>query len=112
MINQIYSDADSLKLPVATGLAAGKPTAIGTFVAGALVGVTISAADANDEAIVALKGAYTIPCLAASAITVGTKIYVTSSQTLTTVVGSNALFGHALSALASGTADIDVRVAN
>jgi len=67
--NEVYKDADHLLLPVVSGVVSGEPVVIGS-----LVGVAETDRDANGNATVALKGAYTLQAAAAT-YAVGDPIY-------------------------------------
>ena len=70
-----------------------------------------SATAATDYVTVATKGIWNLTATAASAITVGTQIYiVNASGALTTSNSSATAFGKALGALASGSGVIPIAV--
>lgn len=129
--NEVYKDADYLSLPVPAGTLSGAPVRVGGLngVAqtneggvdraareGALVGgdYTGPASPSSNEggfASVALKGGWRLPISTAVAA-IGTPVYITGTNTLTTTATDNNLFGHALSTKASGAGTVIVRIHN
>lgn len=67
--NEVYHDADSIPLPVASGVVSGEVVKVGS-----LVGVALIDRGADGVATVRRKGAFTLP-VAAATYAVGDPIY-------------------------------------
>lgn len=113
--NTIFEDGDYLSLPVPSGTVSGGPVRVGSIAAG-VNGVAQTdrgeGGNAAGNASVMLKGVHDLTVVLASSIAVGGPVYITSANVLNDTSASNALFGHAMEASASGTVVIRVRVSN
>lgn len=113
--NEIYDEAESLVLPVASTIKSGWPVAVGALYGVALVDAA-AGSDGSYYTTVKFCGGFRfdmalgsgsitpLVTLAGQALTVGQAIYITSAGVLTTVSTSNVLFGHALRAKTATTA--------
>lgn len=112
--NEVYSEAESLVLPVGSTIKSGWPVAIG-----GLYGVSLldayQAPDTNYYTTVKFCGVFRfdmsgaspitpLVTLAGQALTLGQAVYITSAGVLTTTATSNILFGHAIRAKSATTA--------
>ena len=106
--NEVFKNADQLSLPVPAGTVSGGPVKVGDLIG---VAQTDRGDGGNDagNATVWLYGSYRIPVEGALA-SVGTPVYITSTNTLTATASGNTLFGHALEAKGAGTTPAIVRV--
>lgn len=112
--NETFRNADNLSLPVAAATASGTAVIVGGTI-DSLVGVTqTKEGEGGNPALYAsvmLKGAHKLPVTGAVTV-IGQAIYIPiAGGALTTTVGTNCLFGHALETKAAGTSTITVRVA-
>jgi predicted RecA/RadA family phage recombinase len=112
--NEVYAEAESLVLPVASTIKSGWPVVIGGLYGVALVD-SAAGSDANYYTTVKFCGVFRFDISAASpiaplatlqgqALTVGQPVYITSGGVLTTTATSNTLFGHAIRAKSATTA--------
>jgi predicted RecA/RadA family phage recombinase len=67
--NEVFRDADSITLPVVSGVVSGEPVVVGS-----LIGVALIDRESDGTASVRRKGAFTLQA-AAAAYTVGQPIY-------------------------------------
>ena len=105
--NEVYDDANTLKLPVLAGVVSGGPVIVGM-----IPGVAITSRDTAGNAMVKTNGAHRVSVTGAIA-TVGLPVYITSA-TGALVVAPGAgiqLFGHALETKGAGAGVITVRLA-
>lgn len=114
-INEVYTEAESLVLPVGSTIKSGWPVAVGGLYGVALLDAYQSA-DSNYYTTVKFNGVFRfdmslggssitpLVTLAGQALTVGQLVYITSAGVLTTVATSNTLFGHAIRAKSATTA--------
>ena len=113
--NTHQEDGDYLSLPVPSGTVSGGPVRVGT-IANGLNGVAETARGAGGNAAgyasVQLQGVHEFTVTLAGAIAEGGPVYITSANALNDTAASNALFGHAVKASASGTVTLRVRIAN
>lgn len=111
MRNERFRDADHLSLPVPADTPPGAPVIVGS-----LVGVTATAegggGNPDGYASVWRKGSFRID-VAGAVATVGTPVYIntTGTPSLTATATGNTLFGYALETKGTGTAPIDVAIA-
>lgn len=106
--NEVYTEAESLVLPVASSVVSGQPVIIG-----GLYGVALKDAyqgeDGNYYTTVKFCGVFRFQL--AFTLTVGQPVYITSGGALTATATSNTLFGHAIKAKAgSASGDAWVRI--
>jgi predicted RecA/RadA family phage recombinase len=114
-INEVYNKAESLVLPV-SGLTikSGWPVVVGGLYGVAEVD-SYTGVDAGVYTTVKFNGVFNFDMSAASpitplvtlagqALTVGQAVYITTGGVLTTTVGTNILFGHAIRAKSATTA--------
>lgn len=114
-LNEAFRNADALSLPVPNSTAPGAPVLVG-----GLKGITQTGTDASGNPIgvgnpvgsatVWLKGAHVVTVTGAITA-IGQPIYIDGSNNLTTTVGSNTLWGHALTLKGSGSGTATVRIA-
>jgi predicted RecA/RadA family phage recombinase len=126
--NEVYKDADYLSLPVPAGTLSGAAVRVGGLNGVAqtneggvdraarnadrpYVGPASPSSNEDGFASVALKGGWRLPVTTAVAA-IGTPIYITGTNTLTTTATDNNLYGHALSTKASGAGTVIVRIHN
>jgi predicted RecA/RadA family phage recombinase len=113
--NEVYNEAESLVLPVASTIKSGWPTIVGTLYGVSLLD-SYQGPDTNYYTTVKFCGVFRfdmalgsssitpLVTLAGQALTIGQAVYITSAGVLTTVSTSNTLFGHAIRAKAATTA--------
>lgn len=89
--NLAYEPGRKVTLPVPVGTLSGGPVRIGT-----IVGVAQNDRDADGESVIDTEGTYEFAGIAGTAPTVGAIIYITPTNTLTTVLTSNFRFGYAI----------------
>jgi predicted RecA/RadA family phage recombinase len=113
--NEVYSEAESLVLPVGSTIKSGWPVNVGALYGVALVDAA-TGSDGNYYTTVKFCGVFRfdmslggssitpLVTLAGQALTVGQAVYITSGGVLTTTATSNTLFGHAIRAKSATTA--------
>jgi len=112
--NEVYRDADSITLPVASGVVSGEVVVVGD-----LVGVAQTDRDSDGNATVRLKGAHTLQVSATT--TVGKPVYGHASgggavsgrvQLIDVTSTTGTLLGYALETvtISSGTKPVIVRL--
>lgn len=107
--NEVYADADSLVLPVASTVVSGAPVIVGAFVGVALKDATIGE-DGNYYTTVKFEGVFRLTVT--GTLTVGAAVYITSAGALNVTASGNTLFGYAIKAkAASGAGDAWVKIA-
>ncbi len=104
-LNQVLEDGDDIFVAVPAGTVSGAPVIIG----GGLTGVAQDSRSAEGKATITRKGSFKLTVTAATAIVVGTPIYIpTAGGALTSAAAGGVKFGIALGVLASGTGVIEV----
>jgi len=104
--NLVYKTGEQLKFNVgATAVTSGSP-----FLVGKIPAVAMADKDSNNNVVGRLVGVFELP-INDAVNTVGTAIYITSANALTTTVGSNVLFGYALETKSSGAGNIKILLA-
>jgi len=113
-INEVYNKAESLELQVGSTIKSGWPVVVGTL-SGVAEMDAAQASDTNHYTTVKFNGAFRfdmtgatpiapLATLQGQALTLGQAVYITSGGVLTTTVGTNTLFGHAIRAKTATTA--------
>lgn len=103
---------ERLELNVGTGKKSGDPVEVGS-----LIGVCVTDADANGNAVVATQGVFLLSVTAndgtnSVAVNQGDPLYFDSASGVINKNSANTLFGYALQPVASGaTATIEVKLA-
>ena len=106
--NEVYAEAESLVLPVASTVKSGDAVIVGGLYGVALVDA-YQGSDAAYYATVKFCGVFRFQL--AFTLTVGQPVYITSAGVLTATATSNTLFGHAIKAKTGATAgDAWVRI--
>lgn len=108
--NEVYAQAESLVLPVASTVKSGDPLLIG-----AIKGVALKDAyageDGNYYTTVKFVGVFRLTVT--GTLTVGAAVYITSGGALNTTSAGNTLYGYAIKPkTASGAAEAWVRIWN
>lgn len=126
-INEVYTDADHLSLPVPSGKKSGDPVRVGglngvcetdradssqdpSYVNGSYNAGPWGGGNPDGYATVFLKGAYRFTVTGAT--TPGTPVYITSTGVLNVTATDNSLFGHALESKTAAAGPCTVRIAN
>lgn len=99
--NQLYPENKHIAIVADKDYTSGQPAAIGAY-----RGVVLADAAEGDEVTVWLNGSYSIDV--AGALTVGQVVYLDNSGKLTATVGTNAVWGVANVAKATGTSPAEV----
>lgn len=106
--NEVYADADSLVLPVASTVVSGQAVIVGGLYGVALKNAVLGE-DGNYYTTVKFCGVFRLTFT--GTLTVGAPVYITSAGALTATATSNTLFGHAIKAkAASGAGDAWIRI--
>ena len=107
--NEVYNDADSLVLPVASTVVSGAPVIVGSLVGVALVKATIGE-DGNYYTTVKFEGVFRLTVT--GTLAVGAPVYITSAGALNVTASGNTLFGYAIKPkAASGAGEAFVKIA-
>lgn len=101
-MNQKYTNALHINIPVPAGIVSGDPVKVGQ-----ICGVAQTTRDADGNATVWLDGSYDVPVAGAIA-KVGDPVYIKSDNTLTATATGNHVFGAALSTKGTGTGPAEV----
>lgn len=101
-LNQRYSNALHIALPVPSGTVSGNPVQVGK-----ISGVAVTSRDENGRATVWLDGSWDIEVEGAIA-NVGDPVYITSAGALTGTATGNTAWGTALATKTATTAPLEV----
>ena len=106
--NEVYTEAESLVLPVASSVVSGQ-----AVIVGGLYGVALKDAYQGEDAAyyTTVKFCGVFRLAFTGTLTVGQPVYITSAGALTATATSNTLFGHAIKPkTASGAGDAWIRI--
>ena len=99
--NEVYADADSLVLPVASTVLSGAAVIVGSLTGVALKDATIGE-DGNYYTTVKFEGVFRLSVT--GTLTVGLPVYITSAGALNVTASGNTLFGYAIKPKSASTA--------
>lgn len=107
-LNEVYTNANELVLPVASTVNSGDLVQVGQIV-GVAQNDAVQGEDGNYYATLKLNGVFRLTT--SVAVTMGAAVYVTSQGVINVTASGNKFIGHAVTAKSSTTAgDIHVRL--
>jgi predicted RecA/RadA family phage recombinase len=107
-LNEVYTNANELVLPVASTVKSGDLVQVGQIV-GVAQNDAVTGEDGNTYATLKLNGVFRLTT--SVAVTVGAAVYLTSAGAVNVTASGNKFIGHAVTAKAGTSAgDVHVRL--